>query len=141
MWEVMPMSPTEDDLERWVLKMLDELGWRHAYGPDIAPDEPAAERADWRETILAGRLTHAVARLNPELPPDAVADTVSTVRRAESPVVESENWRAYRLLTGGVPVEYHDADGAARTARALLVDWDDLGGLFTRRRQLASIVV
>ncbi|WAX55109.1 type I restriction endonuclease subunit R [Jatrophihabitans cynanchi] len=117
-------SPTEDDLERWVLEILGELGWRHVYGPDIAPEEPGAERADWRETILEGRLAAAVTLLNPDLPPAAVADVVATVKRAESPVVESENWRAYRFLTGGVPVEYHDAGGAARTARARLVDWD-----------------
>jgi len=35
---------TEDDLEQWVLEILGELGWRHTYGPDIAPDEPGAER-------------------------------------------------------------------------------------------------
>ncbi|WP_426624273.1 type I restriction endonuclease subunit R [Leifsonia sp. McL0607] len=118
-------TPTEDDLERWVLEMLGELGWHHVYGPDIAPDEPATERNDWRETILEGRFAAAVARLNPELPPSAVADVVSTVKRAESPVVESENWRAYRLLTDGVPVEFHDANGQARTARVRLVDWEN----------------
>jgi len=116
---------TEDDLEQWVLEILGELGWRHVYGPDIAPEEPGAERTDWRDTILEGRLTTAVTRLNPSLPPAAVADVVSTVKRAESPVIESENWRAYRFLIGGVPVEYHDTDGTARTARARLVDWDN----------------
>lgn len=118
-------SPTEDDLERWVLEILGELGWRHVYGPDIAPDAPRAERADWRDTILESRLSTVIARLNPNLPPDAIADVVATVQRAESPVVESENWRGYRYLIGGVPVEFHDADGTARSARARLVDWDD----------------
>jgi len=116
-------APTEDDLEHWVLEILAELGWTHVYGPDIAPGEPTAERDDYRETILEGRLTAAVARLNPALPPESVAEVVRTVKRAESPVVESENWRAFRYLIEGVPVEYHDADGALRTARAWLLDW------------------
>jgi len=116
---------SEDDLEQWVLELLGELGWRHVYGPDIAPGEAHTERSDYRDTILEGRLAAAVARLNPELPPVAVADVVATVKRAESPAIESENWRAYRFLIHGVPVEYHDADGAVRTARAWLVDWDD----------------
>ena len=37
------VGPTEDELERWVLEILEELGWSHVYGPDIAPGEVAAE--------------------------------------------------------------------------------------------------
>jgi type I restriction enzyme R subunit len=118
-------SPSEDALEQWVLEILGELGWRHVYGPDTAPGEPSAERVDWRDTILDGRLSSAIERLNPKLPPEAVADTVATLKRAESPVVESENWRGYRYLIGGVPIEYRDPDGAVRTARVRVVDWEN----------------
>ncbi|MEU6190738.1 type I restriction endonuclease subunit R [Nocardia sp. NPDC047038] len=118
-------TPTEDDLEQWLLELLDELGWKHLFGPEIAPGEPKAERADYRETILEGRLRDAVVRLNPDLPPEAVADVIAAVKRVESPAVESENWRAYRFLIHGVPVEYRDADGSARAARAWLIAWDD----------------
>src|SRR5215211_8689704 len=102
------VGPTEDALEQWVLKILDELGWTPIHGPNIAPGELGAERVDYRETVLAGRLRAAVAALNPHLPGAAVHDVVRTVQRAESPVIESENWRAYRFLIGGVPVEYRD---------------------------------
>ncbi|WMY80007.1 type I restriction endonuclease subunit R [Citricoccus sp. I39-566] len=114
---------TEDALERWVLEILAELGWSTVHGPDIAPGELAAERPDYREVILERRLLAAIADLNPDLPATAVADVVATVRRAESPAVESENWRAYRFLLEGVPVEYHDTAGMARTARARLINW------------------
>lgn len=116
---------TEDSLEQWVLEMLAELGWQTVHGPNIAPGEPAAERADYREVILESRLAAAVSDLNPGLPADAVADVVAAVRRAESPAIESENWRAYRFLIEGVPVEFHDVNGALRSARARLVDWDN----------------
>ena len=33
------MVPTEDALERWVLEILQELGWTPVHGPDIAPGE------------------------------------------------------------------------------------------------------
>jgi type I restriction enzyme, R subunit len=118
---------TEDSLEQWVLEMLAEMGWLTVHGPDIAPGEPATERSDYREVILEGRLAAAVSDLNPDLPADAIADVLASVRRAESPVVESENWRAYRLLIEGVPVEFHDADGVLRSARARLVDWENPG--------------
>ena len=53
-------GPTEDALEQWVLEILPELGWTHVYGPLIAPGEPRAERGDYREVVLAGRLTDGV---------------------------------------------------------------------------------
>ena len=116
------VGPTEDELERWVLEILTELGWSHVYGPDIAPGEPGAERRDYRDVVLTVRLTSAVAKLNPQLPPDAVADVVRTVLRAESPLVETENWNAYRYLIQGVPVDYRDEQGALRSDRAWLID-------------------
>ncbi|MCY1137647.1 type I restriction endonuclease subunit R [Actinoplanes sp. Pm04-4] len=119
------VGPTEDDLERWVLEILEELGWPQVHGPDIAPGELAAERSDYREVVLLGRLRMAVQQLNPELPPAVVDDVVATATRTESPAVESENWAAYRYLTQGVPVEYHEADGSLRSDRARLVDWEN----------------
>ena len=65
------------------------------------------------------------SRLNPELPLDAVEDAVKTALRPESQVAESENWRAYRLLVEGVPVDFRDNDGSIRSARARLVDFND----------------
>ncbi|MFI5623432.1 type I restriction endonuclease subunit R [Nocardioides sp. NPDC051685] len=119
------VGPTEDDLERWVLEILEELGWSHVYGPDIAPGESRAERSDYRDVVLVGRLRSAVMRLNPTLPAPALDDVVATVLRIDSPLIESENWNAYRYLIQGVPVEFRDADGQLRYDRARLVDWDD----------------
>ncbi|MET9317249.1 type I restriction endonuclease subunit R [Kribbella sp. NPDC003505] len=117
--------PTEDALEQWVLQILTELGWTPVYGPDIAPGEPGAERDDYREVVLNERLSAAVRRLNPRLTTDAVADVVRTVQRAESPLIETENWHAYRYLIQGVPVEYRDDGGELRSDRAWLVDWEN----------------
>ncbi|MEU4294865.1 type I restriction endonuclease subunit R [Kribbella sp. NPDC026596] len=118
------VGPTEDDLERWVLEILTELGWTHVYGPSIAPTEPGAEREDYRDVVLDGRLAAAVTRLNPRLPPDTVADVVRSVQLTESPLIESENWNAYRYLIHGVPVEYRDDSGQLRSDRAWLLDWE-----------------
>ncbi|MGH3556320.1 MAG: type I restriction endonuclease subunit R [Mycobacterium sp.] len=119
------MGPTEDALERWVLEILAELGWKPVYGPDIAPTEPGAEREDYREVVLAIRLRAAVQKLNPHLPPDAVSEVVNTVQRTDSPLIESENWNAYRFLIKGVPVDYRDSDGVSRSDRAWLIDWEN----------------
>jgi type I restriction enzyme R subunit len=123
------MSPAlrEAGLEAVVLQLLGELGWTVWQGPDIAPGEPAAERDDYREVVLVGRLREAVVRLNPGLPTEAVDDVVKTALRPESQVAESENWRAYRLLVEGVPVDFKGSDGSIRSVRARLVDFDSPG--------------
>ena len=123
------MSPAlrEADLRRSCSTCSATLGWTVRYGPEIAPGELAAERGDYREVVLIERLRDAVAGLNPELPLDAVEDAVKTALRPESQVAESENWRAYRLLVEGVPVDFRGSDGTIRSARARLVDFDDPG--------------
>lgn len=45
---------TEDQLERETLAWLQDVGYTHIAGPDIAP-----ERSDYRQVLLAGRLRAA----------------------------------------------------------------------------------
>lgn len=119
------MSVAESEFESWVLEMLAEQGWHTLHGPEIAPGMPEAERSDHREVVLVGRLREAIYRLNRTLPDEAVEEAVKTALRPESAVVQSENWRAYQLLTQGVPVEYRGAEGVLRNVRARLIDWTD----------------
>jgi len=123
----MSPAPREADLEAVVLDLLGTLGWSVRYGPEIAPGELAAERDDYREVVLIERLRGAVAGLNPDIPLDAVEDAVKTALRPESQMAESENWRTYRLLVEGVPVDFRGSDGSIRSARARLVDFDNPG--------------
>jgi type I restriction enzyme R subunit len=50
----------ESDVEQATLAWLKAIGWRIAHGPDIAPDQPLAERADYGEVVLARRLRDAL---------------------------------------------------------------------------------
>jgi hypothetical protein len=52
---------TESDVEEAALEWLQEIGYSYVGGPDIAPGEPAAERASYTDVILAGRLRDALA--------------------------------------------------------------------------------
>ncbi|HLO97595.1 MAG TPA: type I restriction endonuclease, partial [Fimbriimonas sp.] len=63
---------TESVVEDAALAWLEELGWSIMHGPEIAPGEVGAERNDYREVLLSGRLRNAIRALNPDLPPDAV---------------------------------------------------------------------
>ncbi len=47
---------TEDTVELAAIDWLREIGYDYAHGGDIAPGEPAAERASYSEVLLVGRL-------------------------------------------------------------------------------------
>lgn len=59
---------TESVVEQAALAWLESAGWAVMNGAEIAPGEPAAERDDYAQVVLAQRLRDALARLNPALP-------------------------------------------------------------------------
>ncbi len=114
----------ESVLEDAALEWLEELGYTIEHGPVIAPGEPAAERNDFRDVILSGRLLTALRRLNPDVPGTALAEAERQVRRASSPALLVENRRLHRLLVEGVTVEVTDRDGRVRGSVVRLLDVD-----------------
>lgn len=50
----------ESTVESAALAWLEAIGWQIVHGPEIAPDGPFAERADYREVVLAQRLRNAL---------------------------------------------------------------------------------
>ncbi|GIV89165.1 MAG: DEAD/DEAH box helicase [Chloroflexus sp.] len=115
---------TESDVEKAALGWLESLGWQIAHGPAIAPDMPAAERASYGEVVLEQRLRDALARLNPDLPAEALEDAFRRVTNPPGATLEARNRAFHRTLTAGVTVEYRRADGSIAGAQARLVDFD-----------------
>lgn len=101
-------------------------GWTYVRAPELAPDAPAAERKLWSDVVLLDRLRAAVARINPNLPPDAVQRVCDVVLTSTSPAVIEDHRSFHELLLAGVPVWYRDDAGEERNDRARLIDFDDL---------------
>ncbi|HXH06641.1 MAG TPA: HsdR family type I site-specific deoxyribonuclease, partial [Vicinamibacterales bacterium] len=116
---------TESTVEAAALEWLEGVGWAVAHGPDIAPDMPTAERADYGEVVLARRLRAALARLNPQLPAEALEDAFRKLTRPEGADLVQRNRFVHRLLVDGVTVEYRTAEGAIRGAQARAIDFDE----------------
>jgi type I restriction enzyme R subunit len=116
---------TESDIESAALAWLSGLGWRVAHGPEIAPDTLLAERRDYGEVVLAQRLRDALARLNPDLPAEALEDAFRKLTRPEGADLIQRNRYIHRLLVDGVTVEYRTADGGIRGAPVRVLDFDD----------------
>lgn len=116
---------TEDQLEQETLAWLQDVGYTHRYGPDIAFDGSSPERADYRQVVLPFRLREAINRLNPGIPVAAREDAIKQVTDLGIPSLLSANRAFHKLLVGGVPVQYQK-DGETRGDFVRLIDWANL---------------
>ena len=102
---------SEAEIEGILLDQLLQLGYSCLNDAVSGPDGPAPEREAYSDTILAGRLRDAIARLNPQIPDDAREDALRRVIASDRPSLIEENRRLHRFLVEGVPVEYRADDG------------------------------
>ena len=116
---------TEDQLEREALGWLQEVGYAHRFGPDIAPDGAAPERSNYTQVLLAGRLREAITRLNPLVPVAAREDALHQVLNLDTPVLLAANRAFHHLLINGVPVDYQK-NGETRGDFVRLIDFEEV---------------
>jgi type I restriction enzyme, R subunit len=84
-----------------------------------------AERQDYGQVVLEQRLRDALARLNPDLPPEALQDALRKLVNPPGATLEQCNHALHRMLVDGVTVEYRRPDGAIAGAQARVLDFDD----------------
>ena len=105
-----------------------ELGWVSIYAWDketFGPDGTLG-RADTKQAVLTRDLHAALERLNPDLPAYAIDDVMRDLTMYDvSRSMVQHNGDFYRLIRGGVPVEYRDAQGHQKSARAQVIDFDN----------------
>jgi len=116
---------SESVVEQAALAWLESTRWQVAHGPDIAPDTPAAERVHYGEVVLERRLRDALARLNPDLPAEALEDAFRKLTRPEGAELVARNRFVHRVVVDGVTVEYRTAEGEIRGAQARVIDFDN----------------
>lgn len=121
----MAQSFAESVVEQAALAWLESMGWRVLHGTEIAPGEPTAERDDYGQVVLGQRLRDALARLNPQLPIEALEDAFRKLTRPEGADLIHRNRALHRLLVDGVTVEYRMPAGEIRGAQARVIDFDE----------------
>jgi type I restriction enzyme, R subunit len=115
---------TESTVEEAALEILDGLGYTILHGPEIAPGELLAERTDYSEVVLVGRLQQDLARINPRVPTEAIEEAVRKILGIQAPNLEESNRRFQRFLTDGVNIEYRKDDRIVYD-QVQLFDFDD----------------
>jgi type I restriction enzyme R subunit len=118
-------SLNESTVEDASLEYLAQLGYQTAWGPSLAPGEPGQERTSFEQVYLHARLRAAVRRINPGIDAALIDEAIKRLGRAESQNAVAENFRVHKLVTEGVPVEHRGAEGAVRTIRIWLIDYDE----------------
>lgn len=115
---------SEAQVEQALLEQLRRLGYAVVSDELISPDGSAPERESHDVVFLYQRLTDAVLRLNPHLPPEARADAIHKLSQSVFPALLEENRRIHTLLTEGVDVEYYGDDGVLTAGKVTLLDFN-----------------
>jgi type I restriction enzyme R subunit len=115
----------ESVVEKAALDWLEGLGWHIVHGPEIAPGEAGAERADYRSVVLDGRLYTAIKALNQQLGEDQAREVARKITNPEGSNLEMRNRAFHRMLVNGVTVEYKAEDGSIRGTQARMIDFDN----------------
>ena len=114
---------TESVVEQAALDWFRALGYDVVGGPDMPPG-PHALRESYADTIFPSVVRGALARLNPNLPAEALDDAFRKLTRPEGSSPEARNRAFHRLAVDGVTVEYREADGTIRGAPVRMFDFE-----------------
>ena len=129
---VTPINSEDRLVQATFAKHLEEeLGWDsvYAWNEETFGSDGTLGRADTKQAVLRRDLRAALERLNPDLPAPAIGDAIRdlTVYDVSRSMVQ-HNRDFYRLLRGGVPVQYRDYQGHQKSARAQVIDFDNAPG-------------
>ena len=116
---------SESIVEQAALDWFRALGYSVVGGPDMPPG-PHALRASYADTIFPSVVRDTLARLNPDLPAEALDDAFRKLTRPEGTTLEARNRAFHRMAVDGVTVEYRDERGAVRGAQVQVFDFETL---------------
>lgn len=125
---------SEDSLiEQSAIELFQKLGWNVANCFDeVFGTNGTLGRETAAEVVLVSR--YALAKLNPELPADAIKFAIEELTRDRSAMSAAEaNRQIYKLLRDGVRADVTEAvipgDDKKRAGRAVgrvkVIDWDN----------------
>ncbi|MDR0228677.1 MAG: type I restriction endonuclease subunit R [Flavobacteriaceae bacterium] len=115
---------TENEIEQFAIKLLQQQGFEYINGASIAPDSSTPERDSFEKVVLVQRLENAVRRNNKTLSLDIQQDAIKQILRIASPDLLTNNETFHRLLTEGIPVTKR-VDGQDRGDRVFLIDFEN----------------
>ena len=115
----------EQNLENYCMEYFRQIGYQTLNGLDILPDGPNPLRQDIRQAILPPKLKEALARLNPQVPPNLLEDAYQLLANPQEPSLLARNKTIYTYLTENIKLPYTDKQGEDKTAEIKIIDFDN----------------
>jgi type I restriction enzyme R subunit len=120
------MKPiTESNIETFAIETLESLGWEYIHGLQIAPSAEFAERGNFEQIILTGRLRKQLAIINSDIPQDAQEQAINKIVRLYSPDLITNNEEFHQFLIEKVKIPYQQ-NGYQRSHEIALIDFDNI---------------
>lgn len=119
------MNLNEAAFETVVSGWFEELGYVVKNGFHIAPDTPDAERVDFREVVLTGRLREKLTGLNQSIPATAIEDAIAQITRPNFPSLIQNNREFHRQLRDGVKVQFQQ-EGETKADFVRIFDFENV---------------
>ncbi|HEY9903825.1 MAG TPA: type I restriction endonuclease subunit R, partial [Candidatus Sericytochromatia bacterium] len=114
---------TEEEIEAYNLELLKALGYGYKNGYTLEHEGTDPERQSFGDVLLKDRLTQALARINPHIPPDGRHEAQRIVQNIASPDLINNNETFHRYLTEGITVEC-TKNGEPKGKKLWLIDWE-----------------
>lgn len=105
----------EASYENSIIELFSNMGYTHIYGPDV-------ER-DIRNPLMEDQLRNSIEMINPELPQNAVDETVYKIKTYEAASLVSKNEIFMDYLQNGVQISYMK-NGENKSELVRLVDYN-----------------
>ncbi len=115
----------ESDVEQVALEILEELGYKIVFGPNIAPEGIDRERSSYSEVLLTNRLKEVIGNLNPRLNSEAVERAIRQLTNLEGNEILQKNQSFHRYLTYGMDIEYIGKEGKLEREHVNLFDFNN----------------
>jgi len=112
----MSRTYNESSYENTVVELLETMGYRHVYGPDI-------ER-DVTDPLYEEELHASLKRINPAMPKSALDDAVHKLQNFENGSLEQKNAVFMDYIQNGIEVRFF-VEGEERSGIVYLVDYKD----------------
>lgn len=114
----MPLN--ENAVEVAAMDWFGSIGYETKHASEVE-----SERASLSQVVLNRRLRDALARLNPNVPTEALDDAFRKLTISHSPSLVVNNHTNHRYFTDGVAVEYERADGSFGGDLVKIFDFDE----------------
>src|SRR3989344_7995134 len=114
-------------IEQTAVKLFKEL-WGKDCSVNAYSDEGDAllGRENQGQVVLIGRLKQALERLNPDVPQEAIAQTLTEITRDRSTAsLVNANHDIYKLIKDGIKTEIRNEDGSFETINIKIINFND----------------